>query len=232
MHFEVLDDGIGIPQDKQASIFEEFSQANNYNYQGTGLGLPIVKRLLGLFGSEIALKSELGKGTSFSFELTLEEHVISEATEMSPLTADAALSDLSAIDNIHILVVDDNRINQKITQKILETRNFSCSLANDGVEAVAKARTQHFDLILMDIHMPEKNGIEATQEIRSFNQLTPIIALTAVEVAEIRRRILAVGMNDIILKPYDVSQFLTTILRNLNMVSQLEQSYDSSLEES
>jgi CheY-like chemotaxis protein len=113
-------------------------------------------------------------------------------------------------------VVDDNKINQKITQKILETRNFKCSLADGGTDAVAFAKNNHYQLILMDIHMPDKDGIQATKEIRSFDTTTPIVALTAVEADEIREVIYKAGMNDIILKPYDVSQFLNTILRNLN----------------
>ncbi|MBX2829222.1 MAG: response regulator [Flavobacteriaceae bacterium] len=218
--FTVKDDGIGIPKDKQETIFEEFSQVeqNNYNYQGTGLGLPIVKKLLVLFGSEIKLISEVGKGASFSFEIDLEEYVLEEDHGMSELTPEGLLKTSSALDSMHVLVVDDNRINQKITQKILETRHFQCSLANDGLEAIQLAENNTYDLILMDIHMPNMNGVEATQIIRKFDTVTPIVALTAVEIAEIRKEVMEAGMNDIILKPYDVSQFLTTILRNVNTI--------------
>jgi len=126
---------------------------------------------------------------------------------------------IHSLKNVHILVVDDNRINQKITQKILEKRQFSCSLANDGEEAIAAAKANSYDLILMDIHMPKIDGIEATKQIRKFNKITPIVALTAVELDEMRATIMESGMNDIILKPYDVSQFLTIILKNINAAS-------------
>ncbi|MDC8002427.1 response regulator [Aureisphaera galaxeae] len=218
--FTVKDDGIGIPKDKQDTIFEEFSQIeqNNYNYQGTGLGLPIVKKLLSLFGSDIQLISEVGKGASFSFEIDLEEYLAEDEKGLSDLTPEGLMQTSSALDNIHVLVVDDNRINQKITQKILETRHFQCSLANDGLEAISLAEKNEYDLILMDIHMPNMNGIEATKIIRKLDTATPIVALTAVEIAEIRKEVMDAGMNDIILKPYDVSQFLTTILRNVNTI--------------
>lgn len=215
--FTIKDDGIGIPKDKQATIFEEFSQVKNknYNYQGTGLGLPIVKKLLALFNSEIELQSEVGKGAIFTFEIELEEFIAPQEG-LSSLTTESWMEEQPAFENINILVVDDNRINQKITERILVNRHFNCSLASDGIEAVAMTKNNSYDLILMDIHMPNKNGIEATEEIRTFNSTTPIVALTAVEVAEIRKKIMDAGMNDVILKPYDVSQFLNTILRNLN----------------
>ena len=213
IHFEIKDDGIGIPKEKQQTIFEEFSQVENrnYNYQGTGLGLPIVKKLLSLYDSEIYLESELNKGAIFHFDLAFK------ATEIDSLpVTQQEVGNIEAIfENITILVVDDNRINQKITQKILEQRNFKCALADGGEEAIEKIKTTNFNLVLMDIHMPGMGGIEATKKIRKFNKEIPIIALTAVEVDEMRKKILDSGMNDIILKPYDVSQFLNTILRNL-----------------
>lgn len=225
--FIVRDDGIGIPTSKQKNIFEEFSQVENrnYNYQGTGLGLPIVKKLLALYDSEIKLQSKIGEGSTFSFVINLEANTM-DAIEVEQDT-DTAYGDKHAIhslQNVHILVVDDNRINQKITQKILENRQFECSLANDGEEAIALAKSSTYDLILMDIHMPKIDGIEATKHIRKFNSVTPIVALTAVELDEMRATIMESGMNDIILKPYDVSQFLTTILKNINEASTIQES--------
>lgn len=224
VYFEVKDDGIGIPKEQKNAIFEEFSQVENknYNYQGTGLGLSIVKKLLNVFGSEIRLESELGSGATFSFEIEMEPISTNaiEVRELSKETYETLTAEEHFFDNFHILVVDDNKINQKITQKILETRNFKCSLANDGKEAIALTQNERFDLILMDIHMPRMSGIEATQNIRNFDQNTPIVALTAVEVAEMRKSIMDSGMNDIILKPYDVSQFLNTIFRNLSSVAE------------
>lgn len=220
--FTVKDDGIGIPTSKQKTIFEEFSQVENrnYNYQGTGLGLPIVKKLLALYDSEIKLKSKIGEGSTFSFVINLEANTL-DTIEVEQ-DFDALQGDehtIHSLKNVHILVVDDNRINQKITQKILEKRQFECSLANDGEEAIALTKNNTYDLILMDIHMPKIDGIEATKQIRAFNTVTPIVALTAVELDEMRATIMKSGMNDIILKPYDISQFLTTILKNINEAS-------------
>lgn len=216
LHFFIKDNGIGIPIEKQISIFEEFSQVenNNYNYQGTGLGLPIVKKLLALFNSKIELKSEVGNGSIFSFQLILEKSAF--VVENKPLSLyNSQLEQTSTFENIHVLIVDDNKINQKVTQKILEAKNFTCSLADDGIQAVAMAQKNNYGLILMDIHMPNMGGIEATKTIRSFHKNLPIIALTAVEIEEMRSQIISSGMNDIILKPYDVSQFFATIYRNL-----------------
>ena len=218
--FKIKDDGIGISEDKQDFIFSEFSQieTKNLNYQGTGLGLPIVKKLLELHGSDIKLKSELGKGSEFIFELDLEVDKASTRVEMQPVDiSDRTLDDieLSQIGKKRILVVDDNKINQKVTQKILEKYNFSSSVANDGEEAIEAVRDNDFCLVLMDINMPRMNGIEATEEIRKFNPHIPIIALTAVELEEMRIKIKESGMNDIISKPYDVPKFLNTIVENL-----------------
>jgi len=221
VHFEVRDDGRGIAAEDQEKIFEEFSQVNNrnYNYQGTGLGLPIVKKLLHLFGSEIHLESALGKGSNFNFTLEVAASTApSVPTAQDPERIKNEFVAIAHPEDIHILIVDDNRINQKVTQKVLQSRHFNCSQADNGQQAVDLVKENAYDLILMDIHMPVMNGIEATKEIRKFNTITPIIALTAVEVEEMRKSIIESGMNDIILKPYDVLQFQSTILRNLKEV--------------
>lgn len=213
--FAVRDDGIGIPKESQESIFEEFSQVQqaNYNYQGTGLGLPIVRKLLNLYDSDIHLVSKKGEGATFSFKISLEamdKNISSKANNK------IEKQDVNTIiQDAHILIVDDNKINQKITQKILEKQEYICSLASDGEEAVTMAKQSKYDLILMDIHMPKKDGIEATIDIREFDQETPIVALTAVEIEEIRYKIASAGMDDILIKPYDISMFLNVIIRNL-----------------
>ncbi len=213
--FSIIDNGIGIPKEKQESIFEEFSQVEkrNHNYQGTGLGLTIVKKLLALFNSEIKLLSDTGQGSLFYFELDLQKDLDINNTIPEPDSANIPFN------NMHILIVDDNKINQKVTQKILERRNFKCSFADDGAEAIAQTQKYKYDLILMDVHMPNIDGIEATRSIRTFNTTTPIVAFTAVEIDEIRNSIFDSGMNDIIVKPYEVSQFFNTILKNINLIS-------------
>lgn len=215
--FMISDDGIGISKADQKTIFEEFSQVkdHNYNYKGTGLGLPIVKKLLALYGSTIKVESNVNEGATFSFELDLCPYEIPvEGMEISKAT-DNFVQENAELENVNVLVVDDNRINLKITQRILEKRNFNCTLAHDGKGAIDLAKEQRFDLILMDIHMPGIGGIEATQTIRAFDPNTPIIALTAVEIDEIRKQVFEAGMNDIILKPYDVTEFMNIILKNL-----------------
>ena len=213
IYFEVGDTGMGLPENKQEEIFEEFSQlkSQNLNYQGTGLGLPIVKKLLNLFGSGIHLWSEEGQGSVFSFEIRFKK---AEETEAASEGAGKAVEE--AIGAVRkILIVDDNRINQVVTQRILEKRDFYCLIAASGEEAIEILKVESPDIVLMDVNMPGMNGMETTAEIRKFNPDIPIIALTAVEVGEMREEILSAGMNDIINKPYDIPQFFNTIFRNL-----------------
>ena len=217
--FEVKDDGIGIPLSKQKEIFEEFSQLKptNYNYQGTGLGLPIVKKMLKLFGSDIHLESEENKGSCFSYTIKFKKDLNKAdvpVSKIEDLQVDLA-DDLDSKLQNRILIVDDNRINQVVTKRILEQKSFVCEIAQDGHEAVEKVKNTAFDLVLMDVNMPGITGMEATQQIRKFNEEIPIVALTAVEVEEIREEIHSAGMNDIIVKPYDVQQFYRVVYRNI-----------------
>jgi len=220
IRFEIKDDGMGIPKNKQQIIFEEFSQLKsvNYNYQGTGLGLPIVKKLLYLFDSEIELESNEGEGSSFGFEIAFKKDLnfhlpLKNTLDISDkdLTPDQANEKL-------ILIVDDNRINQVVTQRILQQKGFQCHICDNGKDAVEKVRTEVYDLVLMDVNMPGITGLEASMLIREFNKQVPIVALTAVEIEEIREEILLAGMNDIIVKPYDTSVFYQVIFRNLATV--------------
>ena len=211
IYFEVKDDGLGIPENKQKMIFEEFSQLRtaNYNYQGTGLGLPIVKKLLNLFGSEIHLQSKDGAGSSFSFTIEFkEDNTKKEVVQTIEVSNEDTTTKF-------ILIVDDNRINQVVTKRILEKRNFICDVAEDGYQAIKMAKKKDYDLILMDVNMPGITGLEACEKIRKFNTKVPVVALTAVEIEEIREEIFKAGMTDIIVKPYDVQQFYQTIYRNL-----------------
>lgn len=211
LSFSIKDNGIGIAKEKQDIIFDEFSQieSRNYSYQGTGLGLPIVKKLLKLSGSDIQVSSILGEGSEFKFTLDFNE------VANAPVAKAGNLMDTKLLKGKKILVVEDNRINQIVTKKILEKDQVDCMLAENGAEAVKLARKHEFDLILMDINMPEKDGVQATKEIRTFNPNIPVIALTAVEIEEVRYGIFEAGMNDIIVKPYDITKFKQTILKNI-----------------
>lgn len=210
--FYISDNGIGIPKDKHETIFDEFSQIHTkkYNDPGTGLGLPIVKKLLMAAKSDISIESSLGKGATFHFELEFLK-TDQQAEEKPVLPLDKYL-----IQNKKILVVDDNKINQKITEKILKNHGMKPTMAANGEEAVTLVKTIDFDAILMDLNMPVLDGFEATSQIRAFDQNIPIIALTAVEVDEVYAKIVDVGMNDIIVKPYDVEKFLQCITNNIS----------------
>ena len=211
--FTIKDTGIGIANEMQGSIFDEFSQVNahSYNNSGAGLGLPIVKKLLALSNSDIKLESKLGKGSSFTF--TLPFNVVDKAQNSSlPKKVDSEI-----LINKKILIVEDNRINQIVTQKILEKKGILCSIAENGNEAITMVKENNYNLVLMDINMPIKNGIEASIEIRKFNKTLPIIALTAVEIEEMKNNIYASGMNDIIVKPYDITKFITCIIKNISL---------------
>ena len=216
--FVVRDDGPGIPLDKQSTIFNEFTQIENNNHgnKGTGLGLTIVKKILKLYDSKIQLKSEPNKGSEFTFVLNLkvfDEKSSPNETLRRTLELD---KNRGALSLKQVLIVDDNRINQKVTQKTLEKYHIKSSLADDGAKAISMCKAHHFDLVLMDINMPKMNGTEAARHIRKFNKDLPIIALTAVELDENKTEILNSGINDIIHKPYNLSKFLEIILRYLS----------------
>jgi signal transduction histidine kinase/ActR/RegA family two-component response regulator len=209
--FTVADNGIGIAANKQSSVFNEFTQIESldYHYQGTGLGLPIVKKLLKASGSDITLKSELGVGSTFSFNLSFEV-TIKETNDLKFVPVDETL-----LKDKHILIAEDNRINQMVTKKILQKKGVQCVVVENGEQAVSQIKKIEFDLVLMDLNMPVMDGFKASIEIRKFNTVIPIIALTAVEVEEVRNEISIAGMNDIIIKPYNESKFSSIIIENL-----------------
>lgn len=217
LFFEIKDNGEGITKEKQMAIFENFTQGSteiNRKFGGTGLGLSIVKNLLTLLGSEINLESELGKGSCFSFELKFES-VEPPRTDLPKLKTDKENTDI--MKGKKILVVEDNKINQMITRKILEKNGTVCDVADNGTDAIDKVRLENFDLILMDIHMPGISGIEATAEIRKFNEMIPIIALTAVTLDENLDEFYANGFSDIIPKPYKTEEFYNKINNHLSL---------------
>jgi two-component system, sensor histidine kinase len=169
-----------------------------------------------LFDSEIHLESEDGKGSTFSFEIEFpkDEKAVAPAIIIDGGKENINENNIGAKGRI-ILIVDDNRINQVVTRRILEQQGFTCEISDNGTLAVEKARNRHYDLILMDVNMPGISGLEATKQIREFNSIVPVVALTAVEIEEIREEILEAGMNDIIVKPYDTTVFYQVIYRNI-----------------
>lgn len=212
LHFEIRDNGIGIPEEKQEAIFDSFSQGSveiNRTYGGTGLGLSIVKKILEVMGSEIYLISEAEKGSTFSFDLEFEKGIIDPvAIEIN--------QNIEFSNEKNILLVEDNKINQMITQKMLERKGISCVIIDNGEEAIENVKTNNYDLILMDVHLPGINGTEATTEIRKFNNTVPIIALTAISLNENREMLLSYGMNEVITKPFEPEHFYTVVTKYLS----------------
>lgn len=216
LHFEVQDTGVGISLKKQKAIFESFTQGSvqiNRKFGGTGLGLSIVKNLLNLMDSKVHLDSEIGKGSKFWFDLKL--NISDEKPESGNADVLAQGMNYEKLENLNILVVEDNKINQMITKKILEKNKIICAVADNGEDAVKMAKENDYDLILMDIHMPGISGIEATQQIREFKEDIPIIALTAVTIDENLDDFYKAGFNEIIPKPFKTEEFFEKIYRTL-----------------
>ena len=217
VYFTITDTGIGIADDKLETVFESFSQGSveiNRKYGGTGLGLTIVKKLVSVLGGEIELKSKLGEGSAFSFEL--EFNIDKNSDEMS---ANLLNEDHSVLLNKNILVVEDNKINQMITVKMLQNKGANCTVIDNGEEAITNLANNHYDIVLMDVHLPGINGTIATQEIRKFNTSIPIIAITAISLDENREMLLSYGMNDVVTKPFSPENFYNVISKSLVLTS-------------
>ena len=213
LYFEVKDNGIGISKEQQEHIFDSFEQGSiqiNREYGGTGLGLTIVKSLLGLFDSNIRLHSETGKGSSFFFELNLK----SKDSLVDDIPFEITRKDYD-LNGLFVLVVEDNKINQVITKKMLHKRGVNCDIASNGTDAVAMANENDYDGILMDIHMPGISGVEATIQIRKFDKEIPIIALTAISLDDSLENFYAAGCNDVVTKPFKPEVFYQKIGENI-----------------
>lgn len=213
IEFKIVDNGIGIAEVDQAKIFEKFVQVGRKenDYQGTGLGLAIVKRLLELFNSEISLESKIGVGTTFTFIIPFDCD-INKTNEI----INNIYVDLSSSPIFKILVVEDNKINQTVTKKIIEKNNCSCIIVDDGFQALEVLTKDEFDVILMDINMPLMNGFETTRKIRLTGIKTPVIALTAFAKDEITEEALSAGMNDIMIKPFETIKLFKVITTQIN----------------
>ena len=216
IHFEIEDTGDGISKKKQSTIFESFSQGSlqiNRKYGGTGLGLSIVKNLLELMGSKIFLESKLGEGSKFWFNITYD---ISETDGITtPVNDLEVIFENDIFENKAVMIVEDNKINQMITKKILEKKKMVCTVVDNGMDAIKFANEEDFDIILMDIHMPGISGIEATKKIREFNKTVPIIALTAITIEENLEDFYKAGFNEFIPKPFNADDFFEKINRVL-----------------
>ncbi|MDO6760291.1 ATP-binding protein [Tamlana sp. 2_MG-2023] len=209
LRFEIEDNGIGISQEKQDHMFESFSQGSiqiNRKYGGTGLGLSIVKGLIDILKGKIYVKSELNKGTTFYFEIPLEYTTVEESLEAKTNYFEGDKEDLD-LSNVKILVVEDNKINQMITKKILSKMDLFCDIIDNGEDAVKMIKNNDYNIILMDIHMPGISGIEATKQIRVFDRELTIFALTAVTIEDKMQEFEDAGFTDIIPKPFKQDEF-------------------------
>lgn len=210
LRFEVEDNGIGISEEKQENMFESFSQGSiqiNRKYGGTGLGLSIVKGLIDILKGKIYLQSELGKGTTFFFEIPLEYNGSKEKSKNSDTTEVIDKKPEIDLSTVKILVVEDNKINQMITKKILTKMGLASEVVDNGEAAVDKIKGNKYDIILMDIHMPGISGIEATKIVRTFDKELTIFALTAVTIEDKMHEFEEAGFTDIIPKPFKQEEF-------------------------
>jgi len=215
--FEVKDDGIGIPEDKLDYIFESFTQAKSdiaRHYGGTGLGLAITKKILKLYGSEIMVESREGKGSVFSFYIAFDRvspNLIAHAAE--ELVTEIFL-------NKRVLVVDDNEINVLIAKRLLSKWGLLIETASCGTEALAKIENGFFDLVFMDLKMPDINGYEVTKLIRKMDgdyfKSLPVVALSAAPIAEDHIQFKESGMNGHMMKPLDMRNLRRQLLEFLS----------------
>ena len=223
--FSVTDTGIGITKDKHEKIFKEFMQATagtTRKYGGTGLGLNICKRLIEMQNGRIWVESEPGKGSSFKFVLGFQK---CGKEEMVPLHLKKGKTDFSSLKTAHVLLAEDNEINIILAKTLLEARGIAVEVARNGIEAVALAKENEYDLILMDIQMPEMGGVDATLLIRTQSDPkkaeTPIMALTANALKGDAERYMSLGMNDYISKPFKEEELflkMTKLLQGKKLV--------------
>jgi PAS domain S-box-containing protein len=216
IRFEVEDSGIGIGPDALPRLFSAFEQADNSStrqYGGTGLGLAITKSMAQLMNGDVGVTSTPGVGSLFWFTARLKKgQAKPDAGAKMPIPA-AEASLLNDYCGCQILLAEDEPVNREIAMTLLEDVGLIVDIAPDGNEAVRLARQKHYDLILMDMQMPNLNGLEATRQIRTLpgEQQTPIIAMTANAFTEDRARCFAAGMDDFITKPVDPDKFFETL---------------------
>ena len=219
MSFIVHDTGIGIPKDKQEQIFSSFSQASNdttRKYGGTGLGLTISRQLAEMQGGSINLNSEDGKGSTFSLDITYKHGV--EKAEEPAIDIPETKTNIETDFTPSILLAEDNEINQLFVKTILK-KDFNLMIAPNGKVVVDLLNKEHFDLILMDLHMPEMDGYTATSIIRKMSDQSkrtiPIIALTAAAIKGEKEKCIAAGMDDYISKPFETQDLVNMIHKHI-----------------
>jgi CheY-like chemotaxis protein len=217
----VRDTGPGIAPDVLPTLFERFMQADSgitRRYGGSGLGLAISRDLVNLMGGRISVETEVGKGSTFRVSLPLEL-----AHSAGLVMADSQLDPgFDMVKGLHILVAEDNEVNQIVISALLTQLGHTCDVASDGFEAVARVKSGTYDLVLMDIQMPNLDGMAATRQIRAISGAVggiPIVALTANAMVQEREAYLAAGMEGHVSKPIDVNELVRVIARVVSKAS-------------
>ncbi|MFN3295159.1 ATP-binding protein, partial [Caldimonas sp.] len=214
VRFEVEDTGIGLNEEQQARLFEAFTQADastTRRFGGTGLGLVISRRLLDLMGGRIGVRSTPGGGSLFWFQLPLERDARGSAGD-----GDGPLASVPRLDGLRVLLAEDNPLNRELAVALLERAGARVTAVDNGAQAVTEVQRRKFDVVLMDVQMPEMDGFEATRRIRALPgdaARLPIVAMTANAMSGDRERSLAVGMNDHLTKPIDTTALRHTLAR-------------------
>jgi signal transduction histidine kinase/ActR/RegA family two-component response regulator len=219
VEFVIKDTGIGIPLEKQAKIFESFEQATTNTmrkFGGTGLGLSIAKQLVEMQDGKIFVKSLPGMGAEFYFRLPFLKYTGKLQQKSGREDVDNAEPSeiVKSGKGVRVLIVEDNTINQMLIVKVLQKRDFTIDVAANGVIALSKYRNNDYDIILMDLQMPEMDGYETTRNIRNMpgsKKDIPIMAMTAHTIKGEMERCLAIGMNDYIPKPFNINELFEKI---------------------
>lgn len=212
LQFKVIDNGEGIPKKEHEVIFDDFYQISKdkSSSEGTGIGLPIVKKLLLLMNSKIQLESELGKGSVFFFEIDCERYIMDNAEEKDnePIA-------LSLLEGKRIIHVEDNRINRLVVEKFLINHKVELITFTEGKKGLEALKDTEWDIALIDINIPNINGYDIVTEIRKIYPKKPMIAVTASELNEIKERAMSVGMTDVLIKPFNKEKLIKIITKYL-----------------
>ncbi len=219
--FTVKDTGIGIAKDKHGIVFESFNQGYtdiSRKFGGTGLGLAITKNLTQLQGGKISLSSTVRVGSAFTVELPF-----TISTKKVSHRDNDEVGQEKNLSGLRILVVEDNKMNQFVAKQIIEKWNATTTMANNGSEAIQILTVSNFDLVLMDLQMPEMSGYQATEFIRSksttvLNPAIPIIALTADAFSETKRKVFEAGMDDFVTKPFNQEELYSKIIKHIRNI--------------
>lgn len=198
--FAVEDTGIGIAANKIHNIFESFTQADaktTRQYGGTGLGLSISKKIIEAFDSDLLVKSEPGKGSAFYFNIQFKRNASNK-----PYITQKRKKEFDSLRGLHLLLAEDNSVNMRVARKFLESWDVSITEAVNGLEAIERSRSEKFDVLLLDLEMPEMDGYTALKEIRKINNSIPAVAFTAAMFPNINTHLKEKGFNDFVTKPF------------------------------